>query len=89
MGYNNSNGGSKKFEMSDYQFIGDHNIIADRGQQGWHLELNVVKWRPEDTENKFDIRVWSPDHKKMGKGISMSKPEISSLKAILNTMDDL
>ena len=89
MGDNNSNGGSKKFELTDYQFIGDHNIIGERGQQGWHLELNVIKWRPEDTENKFDIRVWSPDHKKMGKGISLSKPEISSLKGILNTMDDL
>lgn len=97
---NNSNGGNynnhkkesnfkpKEYKMSDYQLIGTPNVIGPRGDKGWNLELNLIKWNP-DSEEKFDIRPWSSDHKSMGKGISMTKTEISSLKNILNTMEDI
>ena len=87
--YKRNNGTKKEYKMPDFQFIGNHNIISERGENGWKLELNVIKWNPSDNENKFDVRVWSPDHTKMGKGISMTKTEISTLKEILNTMDDI
>lgn len=52
---------------------------------GWSVELNLVSWggRPA----KYDLRSWAPDHKKMGKGITLSKEELSSLKDLLNSID--
>lgn len=55
------------------------------GKGGWNLELNLVSWggRPE----KYDIRSWSPDHQKMGKGSTFTKEELIALKNLLNTID--
>ncbi len=55
------------------------------GKAGWNLELNLVSWggRPE----KYDIRSWSPDHQKMGKGSTFTKEELIALKNLLNTID--
>ena len=52
---------------------------------GWTLELNKVSWggRPA----KFDLRSWSPDHQKMGKGSTFTKEELIALKNLLNTID--
>ena len=54
------------------------------GKGGWMTELNSVSWggRPA----KYDIRSWSPDHLKMGKGITLSAEELSKLRDVLNGM---
>lgn len=56
------------------------------GKGGWNLELNLVSWggRPA----KFDIRSWSSDHQKMGKGVTLNKDEIKSLKALLAELNE-
>lgn len=51
---------------------------------GWTKELNLVSWN--GNEPKYDIRSWSSDHTKMGKGITFSKEELSSLKDVLNEL---
>ena len=38
-------------------------------------------------EPKYDIRDWSPDGSKMGKGISLSHDEMAILKGILEDME--
>ena len=48
---------------------------------GWAKELNLVSWN--GGEPKFDVRQWSPDHSKMGKGISLSREEAEELKKLL------
>jgi hypothetical protein len=55
------------------------------GKGGWNLELNLVSWggRPA----KYDIRSWSPDHQKMGKGVTLTKEELESLKKLLNGVE--
>lgn len=55
--------------------------VLSEAKTGWTTELNKVSWggRPA----KFDIRSWSPDHLKMGKGITFSGDEIALLKKIL------
>ena len=55
------------------------------GKGGWNLELNLVSWggRPA----KYDIRSWSPDHQKMGKGVTRTKEELLSLKELLNKLE--
>lgn len=54
------------------------------GKGGWMTELNSVSWggRPA----KFDIRSWSPDHQKMGKGVTLSAEELVKLRDVLNGM---
>jgi hypothetical protein len=49
------------------------------------MELNSVSWGGR--EAKFDIRSWSADHQKMGKGITLTKDELESLKNLLNSID--
>ncbi len=55
--------------------------ILSASQSGWTRELNLISWN--GAEPKFDIRDWSPNHEKMGKGISHSADEVEKLKAIL------
>ena len=60
-------------------------IVLSENAKGWRKELNRVSWN--DAEPKYDIRTWSPDHEKMGKGITLSVEELNKLREILNDMD--
>ena len=73
--------------MGDLKFkiIEECGTISEKNK-GWQTELNIVKWG--NHEPKYDIRVWSPDHTKCGKGISHTADEISVLRDILNEVDD-
>lgn len=51
---------------------------------GWHKELNLVKWG--DNPPKYDLRSWNEDREKMGKGLTFSKEELELLRAELNRM---
>lgn len=55
--------------------------ILSESKSGWTRELNLISWN--GAEPKFDIRDWSPDHEKMGKGISLNVDEVDKLKKIL------
>ncbi len=59
--------------------------VISESKGGWTTELNTVSWggRPA----KYDIRGWSPDHQKMGKGITLTAEELKSLRALLYSMD--
>lgn len=52
---------------------------------GWAKELNLISWN--DRDPKFDLRDWSADHEKMGKGVTLTKEELLALKELLNTID--
>lgn len=58
---------------------------VSENSKGWTKELNLISWN--DREPKFDIRDWSPEHEKMGKGVTLSKDELKKLKEILNNME--
>lgn len=62
-----------KFEIT--QHIAD---LGERTEKGWIKELNLVSWN--GAEAKYDIRSWSEDHTKMGKGITLSADEFADLK---------
>ena len=51
---------------------------------GWTLELNKVSWGGRPT--KFDLRSWSPDHQKMGKGVTLTDEEIKKLGEIISAL---
>ncbi len=44
---------------------------------GWETELNEISWN--GAESKYDIRRWNADHTKMGKGITLTRPEAMNL----------
>lgn len=52
--------------------------VLSTSANGWQKELNLVSWN--DAPPKFDIRSWSPDHTKMGKGVTLTNEEMAALK---------
>jgi len=59
--------------------------VLSESSKGWTKELNLISWN--DREPKYDIREWSPDGSKMGKGVTLSDEEVAILKKALNTRD--
>ena len=43
--------------------------------------MNRVSWN--GAEPKYDIRSWSPDHSKMGKGVTLTEEDVISLADLL------
>lgn len=41
---------------------------------GWNLELNLISW--SGRKPSYDLRKWSENHEKMGKGVAMSEDEV-------------
>lgn len=69
----------------DFSFSIEKNIgVISESKGGWKLELNLVSWggRPA----KYDLRSWSPDHQKMGKGVTLTAEDLSALKSLLETV---
>ena len=72
--------------MSDIKFEIKQTIGAlSESSKGWKKELNLVSWN--DKEPKYDLRDWDSEHKKMGKGFTLSAEELKKLKDILNEME--
>ena len=68
--------------MADVKFeITKHIGILSEGSKGWRKELNLISWNGRDP--KYDIRDWSPGNEKMGKGVTLSEDELSSLAVLL------
>ncbi len=63
-----------------YEIINQIGVISI-GSSGWQLELNRVSWNGK--EPKYDIRSWSPDHLKMGKGITLTEEDVIALADLL------
>ena len=55
--------------------IVEHLALISSKNDGWSKELNLVSWNGQQPP-KFDIREWSPDHTKMGKGVTMYDNEM-------------
>lgn len=55
--------------------------IIREGNNGWKKELRLISWN--DAAPKLDIRDWSPDDEKMGKGITLTEDEARNLMGLL------
>ncbi len=72
--------------MAEIKYEITENIGAlSENSKGWIKELNLVSWN--DRAPKYDIREWSPEHDKMGKGVTLSQEELVELKRLLNSID--
>ncbi len=72
--------------MADIKYeITEEVAVLSESSRGWLKEINMVSWN--EREPKIDIREWSPEHERMGKGITLSKEEAKILKDALNKME--
>ena len=67
-----------------YEIVKKIGVLSKAGS-GWTKELNLISWN--DREPKYDLRDWSADGQKMGKGVTLSREELSALKELLNTIE--
>lgn len=65
----------------EYEIIEEIGVLSENAR-GWRKELNKVSWNGRPP--KYDIRDWSEDHEKMGKGITLTDEEAETLKKLLD-----
>lgn len=69
--------------MADITFeITEEMGVLSESAKGWTKELNLVSWNGRPP--KYDIREWSPNHEKMGKGMTFTEEEMAALQRLLN-----
>lgn len=56
----------------DIEIVRRIGIISENAS-GWQKQLNVISWNK--AAPKYDIREWSPDGTKCGKGITFNDEE--------------
>ena len=68
--------------MADIKFeIKEEIGVLSESAKGWTKELNLISWN--DGAPKYDLRDWSPNHEKMGKGITLNGDEVQELYKLL------
>ncbi len=66
-----------------YEIVEQIGVINET-DKGWKKELNLVSWN--DREPKYDLRDWSENHERMGKGITLTKEEVEKLRDIIKNI---
>ena len=64
-----------------YEIVENLGVLSET-EKGWQKELNLISWN--DRPAKYDLRDWSPNHEKMGKGITLTNEEVAKLKELLS-----
>ena len=64
-----------------YEIINNIGVVSELNG-GWKKELNRISWN--GGEPKYDLRDWSSDHSKMGKGTTLTEEDLRSLKKIID-----
>ena len=57
--------------------------VLSQCDSGYTKEINLISWNGNDP--KYDIRSFSPDREKCGKGITLTEQEVKNLLAALQT----
>ena len=78
------NGGIFMADDFSFKVVKELGVLSEN-KSGWKLELNMVNWN--NRGEKYDIRSWSPEHEKMGKGVTLTKDELVKLKTLLNEVE--
>ena len=81
---NKAKAGKEIMAEIKYEIVQRIAVLSQR-PRGWERQLNLISWN--DGEPKYDIRDWSPDGSRMGKGISLSSDELAILKGILEDLE--
>ena len=60
-----------------YKHIGN----MSEPNNGWIKELNFISW--DNREPVYDIRTWTLDHSKYGKGVTITQGEMKKLQELI------
>ncbi len=72
--------------MAEIKYDIEKNLGSiSENSKGWSKQLNLISWNERPA--KYDLRDWSPENEKMGKGITLSKEELCDLRDLLNKID--
>ena len=63
-----------------YDIVEEIGVLSENAK-GWRKEINIISWN--GAAPKYDIREWAPDHEKMGKGVTLTKEELETLKKLI------
>ena len=63
-----------------YDIVEEIGVLSENAK-GWRKEINLISWN--GAAPKYDIREWAPDHEKMGKGVTLTKEELETLKKLM------
>ena len=63
-----------------YEITEEFGVLSENAR-GWTKELNLVSWN--GGAPKYDIRDWSEDHTKMGKGVTLTAEQAKKLGELL------
>lgn len=55
--------------------------VLSQSDSGYTKEINLISWN--GNESKYDIRSFSPNREKCGKGITLTEQEMKKLLAVL------
>ena len=68
---------------ADFKYdIAEEIGVLSENAKGWRKELNLISWN--GATPKYDIREWTPNHEKMGKGVTLTKEELETLKKLID-----
>lgn len=73
-----------KVSKFNYEIVETIAVLSE-GSKGWQKELNLISWNGRAP--KYDLRDWAPEHEKMGKGVTLSKEELLTLKEALSHVE--
>lgn len=65
-----------------YEIIKEIAVLS-QNDSGYTKEINLISWN--GNEPKYDIRSFSPDREKCGKGITLTEQEVKTLLEALET----
>lgn len=68
-----------------FEIIEEIGVLSE-SNKGWTKELNLISWN--GAVPKYDMRDWSSNHEKMGKGITLTSEEMQKLHQLLNKIGD-
>lgn len=71
---------AEKSDGFNYEIVNELGVISESAK-GWRKEFNRISWN--GGEPKYDLRDWSADHQKMGKGVTLTESEMRSLFELL------
>lgn len=72
----------KKDTKLEFEIV-KHVAVLSTSPKGWTKELNLISWNGGSA--KWDIRDWSPDHEKMGRGVTLTENEMTALISAAKT----
>ena len=64
-----------------YDIVEEIGVLSENAK-GWRKELNLISWN--GAAPKYDIRDWAPNHEKMGKGVTLTKEDLSVIKKLID-----